>query len=109
MLGNWAGNVYGEAGNAEVQYIAPRLLQAAVKMSQQRPALRFVLPVVPGMRHVVELRIGEAYFALHDIVDDRFAFLWRLEAYDKRRIIGLFRRITVTPATIIADGLSGSV
>ena len=39
---------------AEVQYIAPRLLQAAVKMSQERAGLRFVLPVVPGMRHVVE-------------------------------------------------------
>ena len=39
---------------AEVQYIAPRLLQAAIKMSDMRPALRFVLPVVPGMRHVVE-------------------------------------------------------
>jgi lipid-A-disaccharide synthase len=39
---------------AEVQYIAPRLLQAAVKMNAERPGLRFVLPVVPGMRHIVE-------------------------------------------------------
>ena len=39
---------------AEVQYIAPRLLQAATKMVEVRPGLRFVLPVVPGMRHVVE-------------------------------------------------------
>ena len=39
---------------AEVQYIAPRLFQAAIKMRDVRPALRFVLPVVPGMRHVVE-------------------------------------------------------
>ena len=39
---------------AEVQYIAPRLLQAAVKMNQERPGLHFVLPVVPGLRHVVE-------------------------------------------------------
>jgi lipid-A-disaccharide synthase len=39
---------------AEVQYIAPRLLQAAVKMNGERPGLRFVLPVVPGLRHVVE-------------------------------------------------------
>jgi lipid-A-disaccharide synthase len=39
---------------AEVQYIAPRLLQAAVKMSLERPGLRFLLPVVPGLRHVVE-------------------------------------------------------
>jgi lipid-A-disaccharide synthase len=39
---------------AEVQYIAPRLLRAAVKMNDARPGLRFVLPVVPGLRHVVE-------------------------------------------------------
>ena len=39
---------------AEVQYIAPRLLQAAVEVDRQRPGLRFVLPVVPGMRHLVE-------------------------------------------------------
>ncbi len=39
---------------AEVQYIAPRLLQAAAEMHRRRPALRFLLPVVPGMRHVVE-------------------------------------------------------
>ena len=39
---------------AEVQYIAPLLLQAAIKMAQVRPALKFVLPVVPGLRHVLE-------------------------------------------------------
>ena len=39
---------------AEIQYIAPLLLQAAIKMVQERPGLKFVLPVVPGMRHVVE-------------------------------------------------------
>lgn len=39
---------------SEVQYIAPRLLQAAVEMAKQRPGLRFVLPVVPGFRHLVE-------------------------------------------------------
>ena len=39
---------------AEVQYIAPRLLMAAAEMHRQRPGLHFVLPVVPGLRHVVE-------------------------------------------------------
>jgi lipid-A-disaccharide synthase len=39
---------------SEVQYIAPRLLAAASVMHQQRPSLRFVLPVVPGLRHLVE-------------------------------------------------------
>ena len=38
----------------EIQYIAPRLLQAAAEMHRQRAGLRFVLPVVPGLRHVVE-------------------------------------------------------
>jgi lipid-A-disaccharide synthase len=39
---------------AEVQYIAPLLLAAATEMNQLRPGLRFVLPVVPGLRHLVE-------------------------------------------------------
>jgi lipid-A-disaccharide synthase len=39
---------------AEVQYIAPLLLAAAAEMSRLRPGLRFVLPVVPGLRHLVE-------------------------------------------------------
>ncbi|MEO8804719.1 MAG: lipid-A-disaccharide synthase [Burkholderiaceae bacterium] len=39
---------------AEVQYIAPLLLAAAAQMNRLRPGLRFVLPVVPGLRHLVE-------------------------------------------------------
>jgi lipid-A-disaccharide synthase len=39
---------------AEVQYIAPLLLAAAAEMNRLRPGLRFVLPVVPGLRHLVE-------------------------------------------------------
>jgi len=39
---------------SEVQYIAPRLLQAAAEMHRQRPGLHFLLPVVPGLRHIVE-------------------------------------------------------
>ena len=39
---------------AEVQYIAPRLLMAAEVMHARRPGLRFVLPLVPGLRHLVE-------------------------------------------------------
>lgn len=57
---------------AEVQYIAPRLLQAAVKMSEARPGLRFVLPVVAGMRHVVEpLRKQYAADLPLDLLDGR--------------------------------------
>ena len=57
---------------AEVQYIAPRLLQAAAEMHRQRPGLRFVLPVVPGMRHVVEpLRRQYAGEVAIEILDGR--------------------------------------
>ena len=39
---------------SEIQYVAPRLLAAARLMHLARPALRFVLPVVPGLRHTIE-------------------------------------------------------
>ncbi len=57
---------------AEVQYIAPRLLQAAAEMHRQRSGLRFVLPVVPGLRHVVEpLRKQYAADVKIDLLDGR--------------------------------------
>ncbi len=57
---------------AEVQYIAPRLLQAAAEMSRQRLGLRFVLPVVPGLRHVVEpLRRQHAPEVALELLDGR--------------------------------------
>ena len=39
---------------SEVQYIAPRLLAAAALMHAERPELRFIVPVVPGLRHLLE-------------------------------------------------------
>jgi lipid-A-disaccharide synthase len=39
---------------SEIQYIAPAFLQAAGLMHRQRPELRFVLPVAPGLRPMVE-------------------------------------------------------
>jgi lipid-A-disaccharide synthase len=39
---------------SEIQYVAPRLLAAAAEMHRMRPELRFVLPVVPGLRHLIE-------------------------------------------------------
>ncbi len=39
---------------SEIQYIAPRLFAAAAAMSRARPGLRFVVPVVTGLRHAVE-------------------------------------------------------
>lgn len=38
---------------SEIRYIAPLLLQAAALLARQRPGLRFVLPVVPGLRGLV--------------------------------------------------------
>ena len=57
---------------AEVQYIAPRLLMAAAVMHAKRPGLRFVLPVVPGLRHMVEpLRRQFAPQAQIELLDGR--------------------------------------
>jgi len=38
---------------SEIQYIAPRFLQAVALLHQQRPELRFVLPVAPGLRELL--------------------------------------------------------
>ncbi len=38
---------------SEIIHIAPRLAAAAVQMRRQRPGLRFVLPVAPGLRDLV--------------------------------------------------------
>ena len=38
---------------SEIKYIAPPLLAAAALMQQARPGLRFVMPVVPGLRALV--------------------------------------------------------
>jgi lipid-A-disaccharide synthase len=57
---------------SEVQYIAPRLLGAAAEMHRQRPGLRFVLPVVPGLRHLIEpLRQHHAKDVPIDMLDGR--------------------------------------
>jgi lipid-A-disaccharide synthase len=39
---------------SEIQAIAPAFLQAAVLLHRQRPGLRFVLPVAPGLRPLLE-------------------------------------------------------
>ncbi|HKW82231.1 MAG TPA: lipid-A-disaccharide synthase [Burkholderiaceae bacterium] len=57
---------------SEVQYIAPRLLGAAAEMHKQRPGLRFVLPVVPGLRHLLEpLRLHHANGVPIELLDGR--------------------------------------
>ncbi|MGZ8259215.1 MAG: lipid-A-disaccharide synthase [Caldimonas sp.] len=57
-LGWGAGDVVvavlpGSRGS-EIKYIAPRLFAACAAMHRARPGLRFVVPVVPGLRAAVE-------------------------------------------------------
>jgi lipid-A-disaccharide synthase len=55
---------------SEIRYIAPRLFGAAAEMSRSRPALRFVVPVVAGLRDAVEaLRRQHAPEAAITLVD----------------------------------------
>ncbi len=44
---------------SEIQYIAPAFLQAAARLHRSRPALRFVLPLAPGLRAMVEPLLAE--------------------------------------------------
>jgi lipid-A-disaccharide synthase len=44
---------------SEITHIAPRLLAAAALMQRQRPGLRFVMPVVPGLGGLVEPLIAQ--------------------------------------------------
>jgi lipid-A-disaccharide synthase len=44
---------------SEIQYIAPAFLQAAALLARQRPALRFVLPVVPGLKPLLEPLVAQ--------------------------------------------------
>lgn len=44
---------------SEIQYIAPAFLQAVARLHRARPALRFVLPVAPGLRPLVEPLVAQ--------------------------------------------------
>lgn len=44
---------------SEIQYLAPRFLQAAQRMAAQRPGLRFVLPAVPSLRQVIDRHVTQ--------------------------------------------------
>lgn len=44
---------------SEISHIAPRLAAAAVLMRRQRPGLRFILPVAPGLRGLVETIVAQ--------------------------------------------------
>ncbi len=57
---------------SEIKLIAPRILGAAAILHRQRPGLRFVLPMAPGMRSLVEpLLLRHAPGVPVDLVDGR--------------------------------------
>ena len=43
----------------EIQHIAPTFLQAVALLARQRPELKFVLPVVPGLRSMIEPMVAQ--------------------------------------------------
>ena len=55
---------------SEIEYIAPLFVAAAALLARRRPGLRFVLPVVPGLRALIEPMIG-AGSAPIELVDGR--------------------------------------
>ncbi len=57
---------------SELRYIAPRLLGAAAEMARRRPGLRFVLPIVPGLRELVQPMLAkEAPGVAIELLDGR--------------------------------------
>ena len=44
---------------SEIQHIAPAFLQAVTELSHQRPDMRFVMPVVPSLRAMVEPLVAQ--------------------------------------------------
>jgi lipid-A-disaccharide synthase len=44
---------------SEIQYIAPAFLRTVALLHRQRPQLRFVLPVVPGLRALLDPLVAE--------------------------------------------------
>jgi lipid-A-disaccharide synthase len=73
---------------SEIEYIAPLLLQAAQLLAQRRPELRFVLPVVPGLRGLVEPLLA------------RYASGVRIELLDGRS----HEALAACDVTLIASG-----
>jgi len=57
---------------SEIQYVAPRLFGAAREIARERPGTRFVVPVVTGLRHVIEpIRRQYAPEAAIELLDGR--------------------------------------
>ena len=44
---------------SEIQYVAPKILEATAELHRRRPALKFVLPVVPGLGSMLEPLVAQ--------------------------------------------------
>ena len=71
---------------SEIHYIAPLFLQAAARLHRQRPSLRFLLPIAPGLRSLlapmlqqhagsaqITLVEGFTYWPFPDLTDEERA------------------------------------
>lgn len=57
---------------SEIRYIGPLVLQAASMLLHRRPGLRFILPVAPGLRSLIEPLLGQhAHGADVQLLDGR--------------------------------------
>ncbi len=57
---------------SEIQYIGERLVAAAAEMNRRRPGLRYILPVAPGLRPMIEpLRAAHADQVNIELLDGR--------------------------------------
>jgi lipid-A-disaccharide synthase len=73
---------------SEIEHIAPLFLAACASMARARPALRFVLPVVPGLRALIEPLLS------------RYAARLRIEVLDGRS----HEALAACDVTLIASG-----
>ena len=56
---------------SEIEYIAPLFVAAAARMRRERPQLTFVLPVVPGLRSLIEPLLAAEPGARISLLDGR--------------------------------------
>ncbi|MGE5115968.1 MAG: lipid-A-disaccharide synthase, partial [Betaproteobacteria bacterium] len=56
---------------SEIEHIAPAFVAAAARMQAARPALRFLLPVVPGLRVLIDPLLAAAPGLALNVLDGR--------------------------------------
>lgn len=56
---------------SEIRCIAPTLLKAAAELARRRPGMRFVLPVAPGLRELIEPLVAAHHLPTLQLLDGR--------------------------------------